>query len=89
MEVEIESERKTEAYTVTLKIYILNINKIENIHNHHKRHCRTIYKVIQQEFFDETDISPEEFLKYCKNNSNVPFIIPPDIKNDLKKMAME
>ena len=63
-----------------LNIDIENIVKIENIRNCHKIHWRTIYEVIQQEFFDKTDIFPVEFLKYCKKNANVPFDIPIRVK---------
>ena len=61
MEIDIEEEQRTEKYKATLNIDIENIVKIENIHNHHKINYREIYKVIQQEFFDETVILPEEF----------------------------
>ena len=45
-EIYIEEERNTEQYKLTLNIDIDNIVKIENIHNHHKRHRKKIYKVI-------------------------------------------
>ena len=67
-EIDIEEERKTEAYKVTLYIDIENTVKIENIHNHHNIHWRTIYKFIQQELFNETDIHPGIFFKHCKDN---------------------
>ena len=72
-----------------LEIDIKNIDRIKNIHKHHKTHWRKIYEVIQQEFFDETSIFPEEFLKQCNNNANEPHNIPTDVKNNPKKMAME
>ena len=68
---------------------ILKLFKIQNIHNHHKRHWRTIYEAIHQYLFDETDIFPEEFLKHCKNNANVPFNITTDVKNNLKQIVTE
>ena len=43
MEVDLEEKQNTEAYKVTLNIKIENIFKIENIYNHHERHCITIY----------------------------------------------
>ena len=58
---DLEEELNTEAYKVTLNIDIKNIEKIENIHNNHKTHWRKIYDDVQQEFFDETDIFPEDF----------------------------
>ena len=32
---------------------------------------------------------PEAFLKYCKNNTDVTFNIPTDVKNHLKRMDVE
>ena len=52
MEIDIEEEKNTEAYQETLNIDIENIDRIENIHKHHKTPWRTIYEVIQQEFFE-------------------------------------
>ena len=39
-----------------MDIYIENINKIENRHKHYTKQWGKIYEVLQQEFFDETDI---------------------------------
>ena len=80
---------KDKKYKVTLNIDIENIVRIENIHNRPKRHWSTIYKVIQQEFFDENDIFPEVFLKHFKSNANVPFNISTNVKNNLRIMATE
>ena len=44
-----------------MNIDIENINKIENRHKQYTKQWMTIYKVIQQELFDETDIFPETF----------------------------
>ena len=48
-----------------------------------------IYEIIRQEFYDKTEILPEEFLKYFKNNENTPFDIPTDVKNNLIQILME
>ena len=50
---------------MTLSFDIENIDKIANIHKHHKKDWSTIYEVIQQEFFDKTDI----FFKELKKNA--------------------
>ena len=63
MEIGIKEEKNTEAYKETLDIETENIYKIENIHNYHKRHWREIYEAMQQEFFNETDISTRSFKK--------------------------
>ena len=59
MQINLEEEHKTESYQETMNIDIENINKIENSHNHYTKQWRKIYEVIQQEFFDETDIFPD------------------------------
>ena len=64
---------------MTLNIDIENINKIGNIHKNHKTPLRKIYEVIQQEFFEETDIFQEEFKNY-KNNANESHNIQTDEK---------
>ena len=44
-----------------MNIDIENIDKIENSHKHYTKKLMTIYEVIQQDFFDETDIFPDDF----------------------------
>ena len=69
MEIDLEEEKNTEAYQETLNSDIEIFDRIENIHQHHKTHWMKINKVIQQDFFEETDIFPYQFLKQCNNNS--------------------
>ena len=38
-----------------MNIDIENINIIEKRHKHYKKQRRKIYKVVEQEFFDETE----------------------------------
>ena len=59
---------------MTLNIDIENTTRIEDTHKHHKKHWRIIYEVIQQEFYDKTDILPEMFKNNCKNNANETLI---------------
>ena len=40
-------------------------------------------------FFDETDIFPDDFIKHCKNNANESHNIPLEVKNNIKRMLME
>ena len=56
MEIDTKEEHKTEAYQETMNTDIENIEKTENSHKHYTKQWRKIYEVIQQEFFDETDI---------------------------------
>ena len=39
-----------------MNIDIENVDRIEKRHKNYTKQWRTIYKVIQQEFFDENDI---------------------------------
>ena len=76
----LKNERNKEAYKVTLKIGIENIDKIQNIHKYHKTPWRKIYEVIQQYFSEETDNFLEELKKNFKNNANEPHSIPTNVK---------
>ena len=66
-----------------------DIDKIENTNTHNKTHWRKIYEVIQQEFFEENDIFPKEFLKQWNTNANESHNIQTDFKKKLKRMAMK
>ena len=44
--------------------------------------------VIQQYFFDETNIFPDDFIKQCKNNTNEAHNIPLKVKNYIKRMLV-
>ena len=61
MEIDFEEEHKREAYKETMNIDIENISKAEKRHKHYTKKWDSIYEVIQQEFFDETDISQISF----------------------------
>ena len=52
-------KKNTGAYQEAFNIDIEDIDIIKNINNHDKTHWMTIYEVIQQGFFDETDIFSE------------------------------
>ena len=67
-----------------MTIDIKNINIIGNSHKNYTNQWRKIYKVIQQEFFDETNIFPEKTFKHGKNNVNEAHNIPIDAKNNIK-----
>ena len=45
-----------------MNICIEDISTIEKRHKQYTKQRRTIYKVMQQEFFDHTDIFPDNFL---------------------------
>ena len=70
-----------------MNIDIENINTIENRQKPHTKLWRTIYMVIQQYFFDATDIFPDT-LKKCKDNVNEAHNIPIEVKNNIKWMLV-
>ena len=67
-----------------MNIDIENIDKILNSHKHNTKQWSKIYEVIQQEFFDETNIFPEKTFKHGKNNVNEARNIPIGAKNNIK-----
>ena len=44
----------------------------------------TIYEVIEEAYFEESDIFPNDFIKKCKDNSNEAQFVPLDVKNNIK-----
>ena len=69
-----------------------DINNIENYETRteiNTTNWRPIYEVIDEAYIEETKIFPENFIRYCKNNSNEALDIPRDVKNNIKRMAME
>ena len=50
---------------------------------------RTIYKVTEEAYFEESDIFPDDFIKQCKDNENKAQFVPLDVKNKIKKMSIE
>ena len=59
---DIKDEQKTKSYEEKTKIDIENINTIENRNKLYDKQWRTIYEVIQPDFFKETDIFPDDFI---------------------------
>ena len=51
------NKKGKKSYKETMNIDIENINTILKRHKHYTKRWRTIYEVIQQELFDETDFS--------------------------------
>ena len=53
-----------------------------------KPQWRTIYNVIAEIYFGE-DFFPEYFIRHCKRNATIPQNIPNEIRNKIKKLALE
>ena len=66
-----------------------NINTYETRTKFNITKWRPIYEVIDEAYIKESNISPEGFIRDCKINSNEPKFISSDVKNNIKRMAME
>ena len=54
-----------------------------------KTKWRTIYEVIDKDYIKNSNIFPDAFIEKCKQCPNVPQTISKDVKNIIKRMAME
>ena len=68
---------------------IENIDTYENRTKFNITQWRSIYEVIVEAYIKESNISPDDFIRECKNNSNEPQFISSDVKNIIKRMEME
>ena len=72
-----------------MNIDIEKINTFEKRSKVNKNQWRKIYEFIEEDYLEESDISPYGFIKKCKDNANEAQFLPLDVKNNIKKMAME
>ena len=79
-----KQNKKIQANNKTMKIYIENMNTIENRNKVYTTLWRKIYKVIEEDYFKESDIFPDYFIKKCKYNSNKDINIPIELKKNIK-----
>ena len=68
---------------------ISNIDTYETRTKVNATKWRPIYEVIYEAYIKGSNIFPEDFIRECKNNSNESQFIPSDVKNNIKRMAME
>ena len=66
-----------------------NIDTYETRTKDNTKKWRPIFEVIDESYIKDSKISPENFIRDCKNNSNKARNIPRDVKNNIKQMAME
>ena len=83
-----KDEWNTKSYEEKINSDIENINTIEKRNKVYTKLWRTIYEVIKQYFWKETDIFPDDF-KNCKNTTNETQFVPLKVKKKHLKMAME
>ena len=68
---------------------IKNIDTYETITKFNTKQWRPIYEVIDEDYIKDSKIFPDDFIKECKNNSNEAHDIPREVKNNIKRMALE
>ena len=72
-----------------MSIDIENIDTFENRNKLNTIKWRTIYEVTDKDDFIGSKIFSDGFIKECKDNSNEALDIPREVKNNIKRMAME
>ena len=73
-----------------MKEDIETIDKNENIKQIvQKNKWRPIYEVIDEYYIKNSHIFPDDFITKCKQCPNEPQTILGEIKNNIKRMAME
>ena len=88
--IQIRKEITTEAYKENMNEDIETIDKNENSQQIvQKTKWRTIYEVIDEDYIKNSDIFPDDFITKCKQCPNIPQTISNDVKNNIKRMAME
>ena len=68
---------------------IENTNAFEKINKVNTKELWTIYEFIEEAYFKEFDIFPNDFIKICKDNVNEARFVPLEVKNNIKLMSME
>ena len=48
-----------------------------------------MYEVIDEAYIEEYNILPGGFIRECKNSSNKGRLMPSEVKNNMKRMAMK
>ena len=68
---------------------IETIDKYENRKVVQKNKRRPIYEVIDEDYIKNSNIFPDDFITKCKQCPNEPQNISSDVKNNIKRTAME
>ena len=68
---------------------IETIDKYEDRIDIQKTKRRPIYEVIDEDYIKDSNIFPDDFIREYLKNPNNPQYILVDVKNNIKRMAME
>ena len=72
-----------------MSIDIEKINTFETRNKVNKIKWRPIFGVIDEAYFKDSKFFSDDFMKEYKDNSNEARFIPPEMKNNIKQMAIE
>ena len=70
----------------------IDIDKIDTYEIRNKVNTikwRPIYEVIEEAYFKEYEMFPDDFMQQCKDNAHEAQFIPLEIKNNIKLMSMK
>ena len=81
--IDIRKERNTKAHKEKMGRYIKNIDTYETTTKVNTIKWRPIYEGIDEAYIEESKISPDDFIRYCKNNSNEAQFISAEVKNNI------
>ena len=87
--IDLRKEQSTEAYKKTINKDINNIETYETRTKVNATKWRPIYEVIDEAYIRDSKIFSDDFIKECMDNSNKAHDIPREVKNNIKRMAME
>ena len=87
--IDLKKEQITEAYKEKMSKYIENIDTYETRTKVNTTKWRPIYELIDKDYFIGSIFVLDYFIKECKDISNESRDIPRDVKNNIKRMAME
>ena len=68
---------------------ISNIETFETITKVNTTKWRPIYEVIDESYIKDSEIFSDDFIKECNDNSNEAHNISREVKNNIKRIAME
>ena len=84
-----KKERNTQSYKEKMDIDIDKMNTYEPRNKVITMKWRPICEVIDEAYFIKSKHFSDDFMKKCKYNANEAQFIPIEMKNNIKRMAME
>ena len=87
--IDFRKEQSTEEYKATMSKDINNIDTYETRTKVNTKKWRPIDKVIDEAYIKDSKTFSDDFIKECKNYSNEAHYIPHEVKNNIKRTAME